>query len=119
MQLQVDDGGGVVPELQLGPSRLVAEWVIDRDYDVLVAEAYLGPSPCWVCLYGAVLPGEAGLAEAGDTGPLFSRLASDALARPLWTSDRYAAWRPGIEGVEANAWSLFVTWNAWQWTVSG
>ena len=118
VQIQADDDGGVVPELRVGPSRLVAEWAADDDFEVLVAEAYLGPSPCWSCLFDEVLPGEAELADAGDTGPLFERLAVDAVARPLWVSDRVAAWQPGVQGVEANGWSMFVTWNAWQWSVS-
>jgi len=118
VQIQADDDGGVVPELRVGPSRLVAEWAADDDFEVLVAEAYLGPSPCWSCLFDEVLPGEAELADAGDTGPLFERLAVDAVARPLWVSDRVAAWPPRVQGVEANGWSMFVTWNAWQWSVS-
>jgi len=118
IQIQADDDGGVVPELRVGPSRLVAEWVSNDDFEVLVAEAYLGPSPCWSCLFDEVLPGEAELADAGDTGPLFERLATDAVARRLWVSDRVAAWQSGIDGVEANGWSMFVTWNAWQWSVS-
>ncbi|MDG2113980.1 MAG: ABC transporter substrate-binding protein, partial [Actinomycetota bacterium] len=46
VQIQADDDGGVVPELRAGPSRLVAEWAAVSDYEVLIAETYLGPSPC-------------------------------------------------------------------------
>ncbi len=115
VQLQVDDNGGTVPELRLGPTRLVTEWAATGDYQVLLAETYQGPSPCWTCMYGDVLPGEAALADAGDPAPLRERLAADALARPLWTADRVVAWTADLAGIEANAWALFVTWNAWQW----
>lgn len=117
VQIQAADDGGVVPELRIGPSRLVADWAAASDFEVLIAETYLGPSPCWFCLFGNVLPGEAGLADAGDTSPLFERLGADALARPLWVSDRVVAWNPRVEGVVANGWSMFATWNAWQWSV--
>ena len=119
VQIKADDGGGVVPELRVGPSHLVAEWAAQDDFEVLVAEAYLGPSPCWSCLFGELVPGEASLADAGDPAPLMGRLATDAIARPLWIGDRLVAWRDGVEGVEANGWALFGTWNAWQWSATG
>lgn len=116
VQIQADDAGGVVPELVVAPSWLVAEFAAEGNFEALVAETYLGPSPCWRCLFGETLPGEAELADAGVVDSLLQRLATDALARPLWASDRVVAWHAAVEGVEANAWSMFATWNAWQWS---
>ena len=115
VQIQADDAGGRVPELRQAPTRLVDQWQAEGEYDLLVAALYLGPSPCFACIYGLQAPGEAELADAGNRSPLDSTLIENALARPLWVPERTVAWREGVQGVEANGYALFVTWNAWQW----
>ena len=116
-QITVSDGGGVVPELRTGPSRLVAEWVAAGGSDVLVVELYRGPSACFTCLFGELLPGESALADAGDDEALVRRIGEDAVARWLWAETRVALSDGELRGVQANGWSMFVTWNAWQWSM--
>lgn len=118
VQIQADDAGGRVPELRQAPTRLVDQWQAEGDYDLLVAALYLGPSPCFVCVYGLQAPGEAELADAGDRSALDTTLVENALARSLWIPERTVAWRDDVRGVEANGYALFVTWNAWRWWVS-
>ena len=117
IQLVAADAGGLVPELRQAPTRLVSQWQDEGDYMVLIAPLYFGPSACLTCAYGTVAPGEAALADAGEAGPLHDVLVDHALAMSLWVPLRAVAWGESVQGVEANGYALFATWNAWQWWV--
>ena len=113
--------------------KVEGSWLPEGLFDVAVAEEVAWPQPCWRCWFAASSVGRgnvtrvidgglddlAARAERGDAAAvpeLEGRVREDALLLPLWRASAVLAAR-GVEGVEANSWSVGPFWGAEEWAL--